>query len=115
VTRRLLRLSEVRQLATARRPVFGAVQRRLAGAHTIWDLRAAAQKRAPRAVFDYVDGAAEEEISLSRARALFASLEFSPSILRNVEQVDVSTDILGTKSSLPFAFAPTGGSFRISV
>ena len=48
------------------------------------------------------------EISLARARALFADLQFNPSVLRDVSQVDTATAILGTRSEQPFAFAPTG-------
>jgi L-lactate dehydrogenase (cytochrome) len=59
-------------------------------------------------VFDYTDGAASSEISLARARSLFANLQFNPSVLRDVAQVDTSTSVLGTRSEQPFAFAPTG-------
>ena len=82
--------------------------RRLASAATIWDLRSAAQRRVPRAVFDYVDGAAETETSLRRSREAFARIEFVPSVLRDVSRVDPSTTILGRPSALPLVFAPTG-------
>ncbi|HWC87627.1 MAG TPA: alpha-hydroxy acid oxidase [Solirubrobacteraceae bacterium] len=62
----------------------------------------------PRPVFDYVDGAAKDEISLRRARATYAGLEFVPSVLRDVGSVDLSISSLGTDSALPFALAPTG-------
>lgn len=62
----------------------------------------------PKAVFDYTDGAAEAEISLQRARRLFQSLEFNPSVLHAVARVDTTASILGRPSALPFAFAPTG-------
>src|SRR5690606_3728754 len=75
---------------------------------TIADLRSIARRRTPRSVFDYTDGAAEAEISLRRARSLFARLEFRPSVLRNVADVDTSTTLLGAPSALPFCFAPTG-------
>ena len=83
-------------------------ERRLASAATIWDLRSAAQRRVPRAVFDYVDGAAETETSLRRSREAFARIEFVPSVLRDVSRVDPSTTILGRPSALPLVFAPTG-------
>lgn len=81
---------------------------RVAEAATIWDLRRIARRRAPRAVFDYVDGAAEAEISLRRSREAYARVEFEPSVLRDVSKVDTSTTILGRPSSLPLALAPTG-------
>jgi L-lactate dehydrogenase (cytochrome) len=80
----------------------------LARAHTIADLRKIARRRTPRAVFDYVDGAAEAETSLRRARQAFEEVEFHPKVLRDVSAVDPSTTILGRPSALPFALAPTG-------
>ncbi len=84
------------------------VERRLASAATVWDLRSAARRHVPRAVFDYVDGAAESETSLRRSREAYARVEFVPSVLRDVSSVDTSTTILGRPSALPFVFAPTG-------
>jgi L-lactate dehydrogenase (cytochrome) len=83
-------------------------QRRLQRAHTIADLRAIAARRVPRAVFDYTDGAAEQEISLRRARRSFARVEFHPQALRDVSEADTSTTVLGRRWPLPFALAPTG-------
>ena len=87
---------------------WNRTDRRLEQALTIADLRAIAKRRTPRSVFDYTDGAAESEISLRRARELFAEMELQPSILRDVSDLDLGTDILGRRSELPFAFAPTG-------
>lgn len=88
--------------------VLDPVDRRLARAATIADLRTLARRRAPRAVFDYTDGAAEAELSLRRARAAFARVEFVPRVLRDVSTVDTSTTMLGVRSALPLALAPTG-------
>jgi L-lactate dehydrogenase (cytochrome) len=84
------------------------VERRLASAVTIWDLRSVARRHVPRAVFDYVDGAAETETSLRRSRDAYARVEFVPSVLRDVSTVDTSTTILGRPSTMPMVFAPTG-------
>lgn len=84
------------------------VDRRLAGAASIADLRDVARRHTPRAVFDYVDGAAENETSLRRSREAFGRVEFVPSVLRDVSSVDPSTTILGQRSALPLVFAPTG-------
>ncbi|WP_019200865.1 alpha-hydroxy acid oxidase [Tsukamurella sp. 1534] len=81
---------------------------RLDDAQTIADLRRIAQRRTPRAAFDYTDGAAEAELSLARARQAFADIEFHPQILRNVASVDTARTVLGGPSALPFAIAPTG-------
>ncbi len=106
--RQFPKLSELRPLLRAWPLELNPTRRRLTSALTINDLRTVARRRTPRAVFDYTDGAAESEISLRRARRLFATLEFRPSILRDVSQVDTTTTMLGRPSSLPFALAPTG-------
>jgi L-lactate dehydrogenase (cytochrome) len=82
--------------------------RQLSGALTISDLRTIARRRVPRGVFEYVDGAAESEISLRRARQLYRDVQFNPSVLRDVADVDTSVSVLGRAAAVPFAFAPTG-------
>jgi L-lactate dehydrogenase (cytochrome) len=82
--------------------------RQLAAALTISDLRTIAKKRVPLGVFEYTDGAAESEISLRRARQLFRDVQFNPSILRDVADVDATVSVLGQPAAVPFAFAPTG-------
>jgi L-lactate dehydrogenase (cytochrome) len=106
--RRLPSWSDFTPLISLGKPDLNPTRRRLAHALTIEDLRAIARRRSPRAVFDYTDGAASAEISLARARSLFADLQFNPSVLRDVSQVDTSTSVLGTRCEQPFAFAPTG-------
>jgi L-lactate dehydrogenase (cytochrome) len=108
VSRRLPRWSEFEQLLRPQRLPLDPVQRRLARAHSIADLRAIAARRVPRAVFDYTDGAAESEASLGRARRCFARVEFHPSVLRDVSSVDTGVTVLGRRWPLPFALAPTG-------
>ncbi|RCW43297.1 L-lactate dehydrogenase (cytochrome) [Halopolyspora algeriensis] len=108
VRRQLPRWSELRPLLRVDRPEFDPTRRRLSRAHTIGDLRSLARRRTPRAVFDYTDGAAENETSLQRARQAFRNVEFQPHVLRNVSDVDTSHDILGRRAALPFSFAPTG-------
>jgi L-lactate dehydrogenase (cytochrome) len=81
---------------------------RLDSALTIWDLRDIAKRRTPKGPFDYTDGAAEGEISLSRARQAFEDIEFNPRILCDVSEVDTSSIVLGGPVALPFGIAPTG-------
>jgi L-lactate dehydrogenase (cytochrome) len=83
-------------------------QARVARAASIGDLRTRAKRRTPKAVFDYVDGAADDEISLERSRALFREIEFQPNVLRDVSHANASTSILGRDAAYPFGFAPTG-------
>ena len=106
--RRLPRWSDFAPLVSVGAPEVSPTRRRLGNALVIEDLRTIARRRCPRSVFDYVDGAAAAEISLRRSRALFADLQFNPSVLRDVSQVDPGTSILGVRSEQAFAFAPTG-------
>jgi L-lactate dehydrogenase (cytochrome) len=106
--RRLPRWSELRPLLRPRPLQLDPTQRRLSRALTIADLRAAAKRRTPRAVFDYTDGAAENETSLRRAQEAFQRVEFRPRVLRDVTAVDPTTTVLGRPSALPLALAPTG-------
>jgi L-lactate dehydrogenase (cytochrome) len=106
--RRIPRWSELRSLLRPAPIRPGSPEGWLAGIASIRDLRVAARRRTPRAVFDYVDGGAETETSLQRARDAFARVEFVPSVLRDVSAVDTSTTLLGRRSALPLIFAPTG-------
>jgi L-lactate dehydrogenase (cytochrome) len=75
---------------------------------TINQLRTIGKAKTPRAVFDYTDGAAGEELSYGRAYEAYRRLEFHPHVLRDVSTVDTSISIFGQKSALPFVFSPTG-------
>ena len=90
------------------RPTLNRAAARLRRAHTISDLRDIAKRVTPRAPFDYTDGAAEAELSLQRSRQSFEDIEFHPSILRDVSEVDTSCTVTGGTSALPFGIAPTG-------
>ncbi|MDG4794553.1 alpha-hydroxy acid oxidase [Micromonospora sp. WMMD1082] len=85
-----------------------AVQRRLTRVQSIHDLREAARRRAPRAVFDYADGGAGRELNLGRCRQTYDRLEFHPTALTDVSVVDTSSTVLGGPVAFPFALAPTG-------
>jgi L-lactate dehydrogenase (cytochrome) len=108
-TRRLPRPAELRELLRPAPLQLDGVQRRLDRAASISDLRRLAMRRAPRAVFDYTDGAAGVgELALNRARDVFRRLEFHPSVLNDVSKISTQTMILGKPSAQPFALAPTG-------
>ena len=108
VKRRFPRPKELAPLMRFKTPTFNAKKRRLQSALTIADLRAIAQRRTPKAPFDYTEGAAEAELSLARARQAFSDIEFHPAILRDVSQVDTGWEVLGKRVELPFGIAPTG-------
>jgi len=84
------------------------VARRLARAANIDDLRGLARRRLPRGVFDYIDGAAEDERSRHRNQSDFAEIEIRPRVLRDVSKVDTSSTLLGSPVSFPLALSPTG-------
>jgi L-lactate dehydrogenase (cytochrome) len=106
--RRLLRWSEIRPLIGSTPRAGSRLERRLLRAFTIDDLRAQARQRVPRAVFDYTDGAADDELSLRRARASYTSVTFHPHVLRPVADVDTSTTVAGRPAAMPLVLAPTG-------
>jgi len=106
--RRRPRWSELQPLLRTRGVHRSLTEARLAKVASIPDLRRLASRRAPRAVFDYTDGAAGEEVSLLRARTAYRRVEFQPTVLEDVSTVELSTTILGRPASLPLVFAPTG-------
>jgi len=76
--------------------------------HDIAALRAAARRRLPRAVFDYIDGGADEELTLAGNREAFHRVRFRPRALQDVSAPSLSTRLLGTELPAPIALAPTG-------
>ena len=91
-----------------KKPSLDFAGNRLQSALTIYDLRRIAKRRTPAAAFDYTDGAAEGELSMTRARQAFEDIEFHPGILTDVSTVDTTMKVLGGTSALPFGIAPTG-------
>lgn len=81
---------------------------RLAKAADIEALRRIARRRTPKPALDYVDGAAGQELTYRRSREAFDSVELLPHILHGTEHADLSTEIAGFRSALPFGIAPTG-------
>ena len=108
VKRRIPSPKDLAQLLKFRKVIFSPRKRRLSRALTIYDLRDIAKKRTPQAPFDYTDGGADTESSLTRARDAYEKLEFQPKILLNVKDVDLSVSMLGKNMSMPLGIAPTG-------
>src|SRR5688500_14922164 len=104
--RRLPRMSEVARFAgPALRP---GPRDRLASARSTEDFVRLARKRAPRAVFDYVDGGAEREVAVRRSTAAFDRVVFHPHTMVDVTTVDTTTTVLGRPVSFPVVLGPTG-------
>jgi isopentenyl diphosphate isomerase/L-lactate dehydrogenase-like FMN-dependent dehydrogenase len=75
---------------------------------TIAELRAAARRGVPRVMFDFVDGGAEDEVTMSHNRSDFAELEIVPRMLVDVSSVDLATTVLGQPIAVPLLSAPMG-------
>ena len=100
--------AEMASLLRLQRPRLPSDAAALARCHTVDDLRTAARRRLPRAAFDYIDGGAEDEVTLQRNRAAFDEWELVPQVLRDVGAVDLRTEVLGAPSALPIVLGPTG-------
>jgi L-lactate dehydrogenase (cytochrome) len=84
------------------------VERRLANAASVDDLRRIAKRRLPSGVFDYIDGGAEDELTLRANTRAFTDTEFRPRVLRGLRSIDCATEILGHAVPYPLALSPTG-------
>lgn len=106
--RRLPAVAELRPLLRLDRLSLDRRGARLSKAADVGDLRAIARRRTPRPAFDYVDGAALEEVTATRTRTAFREAELVPQVLKGTPRVDTSVEIAGGTSALPFGIAPTG-------
>ena len=75
---------------------------------TITELRAMARRGVPKVMFDFVDGGAEDEVTLRHNRSDLAELEILPRMLVDVSSVDLSTTVLGEPVAVPLLSAPMG-------
>ena len=75
---------------------------------SIPDFREAARRRLPRFLFEYIDGGSYAEATLRRNVSDLADLALRQRVLRDVSQLDLSTELLGQKLALPVALAPIG-------
>jgi L-lactate dehydrogenase (cytochrome) len=82
--------------------------RKLNSVVNLAELRLLAKRRVPKAVFDYVDGGANDELAYARSQEIYSRVEFKARVLRDVSVIDLKTKILGKESALPMIFAPTG-------
>ncbi len=80
---------------------------RLSDCHNIDDFRTLAKARLPFPVFDYIDGAADDELTKARNTAAYETVDLVPDVLAGVDKIDTSCTILGRKSALPLMLSPT--------
>ncbi|MCX7864971.1 MAG: alpha-hydroxy-acid oxidizing protein [Novosphingobium sp.] len=77
-------------------------------AHNIWDLRAIAKARLPRAIFEFVERGTEDDLLIRQNREALERIKFSPRTLRDVSRRDPSITLFGKRQALPIVVAPTG-------
>ena len=82
--------------------------RKLNSVVNLAELRLLAKRRVPKAVFDYVDGGANDELAYARSQEIYSRVEFKARVLLDVSVIDLKTKILYKESALPIIFAPTG-------
>ena len=80
---------------------------RLRDCHNFHDFRRLAERRLPRPIFDYIDGAADDEVTHRRNTASFERCDLVPNVLRGVETVDLSVTVMGQKLAMPVYCSPT--------
>src|SRR5262249_41641180 len=80
---------------------------RLRHCHNFHDFRELARRRLPGPIFDYIDGAADDEGTYRRNTKAFESCELIPSVLRGVENIDLSVTVMGQKLAMPVYCSPT--------
>ncbi|MCC6437201.1 MAG: alpha-hydroxy-acid oxidizing protein [Acidimicrobiales bacterium] len=91
------------------RPVeLDGVKRRLSRAANVEDLRRLARRRLPGGVFDYIDGAAEDERTLAANTDAFGRITFAPRVLRDVSTIDTTVSLFGEQLPFPVVLSPTG-------
>ncbi len=80
---------------------------RLNDCHSTYDFRTLAQKRLPSPIFHYIDGAADDEMTLYRNTEAFNHCDLVPNVLTGVEEIDLSTKVLGHRLKMPLFLSPT--------
>ena len=80
---------------------------RLSHCHNFHDFRKLAMRRLPAPIFDYIDGAADDELTHRRNTESFERCDLVPNVLRGVENVDLSVTVMGQKLAMPFYCSPT--------
>lgn len=102
-----MKFRDIRQLAQVRLPIISRQRRVLAMAYNVAEYRSAARRALPTGIFDYLDGGAEDEVTLRRNRAAFDQWGLMPT-WGPVTGPDTTTAILGRASALPLTLTPTG-------
>ena len=81
--------------------------KKLKNCHNSKDFRALAKQRIPSPIFNYIDGGADDEITLRQNTESFEKCDLVPNTLQSVEKIDTSVSLMGKKIDLPIFFSPT--------
>ena len=79
----------------------------LSNCHNFKDFRKLAKRKLPSPIFNYIDGAADDEITYNRNTSAYGEVDLVPNVLRGVNEIDLSTEIFGKRLKLPIYCAPT--------
>ena len=80
---------------------------RLKHCHNFQDFRKLARKRLPGPIFNYIDGAADDEVTYRRNTAAFDDVDLVPNVLAGVKEIDMSVTVMGQKLEMPIYCSPT--------
>lgn len=80
---------------------------RLKHCHSFHDYRELAKRRLPGPIFNYIDGAADDELTCRRNTEAYEAVDLVPNVLRGVADVDLSVTVMGQKLDVPFYCSPT--------
>ena len=80
---------------------------RLKNCHNVEDFRRLAKHRLPGPIFNYIDGAADDELTYRRNTSAFDDCDLVPNVLAGVDKVDMSVEVMGQKLDMPIFCAPT--------
>ena len=106
--RQLPRWKNIKPLLGWSIPKYPRSDKKLNNVVNLAELRLLAKRRVPKAVFDYVDGGANDELAYARSQEIYSRIEFRARVLRDVSNIKLHANILGADSALPIIFAPTG-------
>lgn len=79
----------------------------LSDCHNVDDFRTLAKRRLPAPVFNYIDGAADDEVTRRRNTAAYADCDLVPDVLAGVAEIDMSVTVMGRKLAMPLFLSPT--------
>ena len=103
-----MKVKDIMAMASVKGPARSVPERLSRRCYSVEDMRRMASKRLPGSVFDYLEGGAEDEVSMRRNRSSFDDWSFLPR-WGSLEGLDLSSTLLGGPTAMPLTLSPTGG------